>query len=319
MRRVLYLTHYNVDTFPFLRSYFNDKGWAWEYVHSPVSRSEYINAFIGAWRAVKKASEGDVIVSYMCSAGVLCWWISLFCLKKVEIIGCNLTLKGDKGWMTRIMTHLYRWALKSRRFTLTVTSNRYGETVKNRLGTSRSFPLLRDFSQYPGYARPYQDNGKRIFFGGNSQRDWKRCLHFATLLPDWKFVLVGWKDSDDATLPPNVRVFRSLPFPRFMAAMSQSTIVLNLVRYNCPAGLIVMMEATWEGRLIATNSNDVIQEYVSSERGIIAENDEQLASLIRQCYNDDSAAEKVKAMQRFLSEQCSAEKYAQTLYAIVDK
>lgn len=319
MHRVLYLTHYNVDTLPFLRPYFNDKGWEWEYVHPPVAYSEYVNAFLGAWQAVRMAKKGDVIVSYMCSAGVICWWISLFCRKRVDVVACNFTLKDDKGWMTKIMTQLYRWALKSDRFTMTVTSNRYGESMKRKLGTYRSFPLLRDFNQYPGHTNPYHDNGKRIFFGGNSLRDWKRCLHIATLLPDWKFVLVGWKNTSNASIPQNVRVIRSLPFPKFISAMSQATVVLNLVHYNCPAGLIVIMEATWEGKLIATNSNDVLREYVSSERGIIAKTDEQLAALIRKCYNDDSATEKVKAMQLFLKEQCSSEKYAQTLYAIVDK
>lgn len=314
---VYYLTHHNTVIFPFLRPVMEEAGARLVYVHPPVRFRESVNALIGAWRAVRKARHGDVIVAYMCSAGVLCWWVSRLTGKKVSVVGCNLTLKGDGSRRTAVMAWLYRKALKSPRFTLTVTSERYGRTMEERLGTTRPFPLLRDYGQFPGMAHGYRDNGKRIFFGGQSQRDWHRCLRVARLMPDWHFVIVGWNGAG-AEVPRNVRTIARLPFSRFMEVLSQATVVLNLVRHNCPAGLVVMMEATWLGKLVATNSNDVTQEYVTPERGVIAETDEELVEAIRRCYaQPEEAAKRVKAMQTFLKENCSEEVYAGRLREIV--
>ena len=133
------------------------------WLHSPIDYGEYVNALIGAWRAVRKATKGDTIISYMSSAGVLCWWISLILFKRIHIIATNLALKDDSSLQTRFMTLLYRKALKSKRFTLTVTSQQYGATMQKRLHSPCKLPLLRDYNHFPGYAKEYQDKGKRIF------------------------------------------------------------------------------------------------------------------------------------------------------------
>ncbi len=102
-----------------------------------------MNALLGAWTAVKKASKGDTIITYMSSAGVLCWWISFLLFKRIHVIATNLALKDDSSLQTRMMDMLYRGALKSKRFTLTVTSLRYGDTMQKRLHSKKELPLLR--------------------------------------------------------------------------------------------------------------------------------------------------------------------------------
>lgn len=79
-------------------------------------------------------------------------------------------------------------------------------SMQKAMNRTRSFPLLRDYGQYPGYAHAYHDNGKRIFCGGNSQRDWKSCLLLAEALPDWQFVLVGMRGEPPVAVPDNVKV-----------------------------------------------------------------------------------------------------------------
>lgn len=187
---IYYLTHYNRQTYPFLIDYLNKNGMSASWLHAPVNHGEYVNALLGAWHAVRKTSKGDTVITYMCSAGVLCWWISLILFKKVHVIATNLTLKNDGSLQTRLMTFLYRGALKSKRFTLTVTSQRYGETMQRKLHSKRILPLLRDYGHYPGYAHGYEDKGKRIFCGGNTQRDWMSCVNLAKQMPDWHFLLV---------------------------------------------------------------------------------------------------------------------------------
>ena len=288
------------------------------WLHSPTNHGEYVNALIGAWHAVRKTTKGDTIISYMSSAGVLCWWISLILFKRIHIIATNLALKDDSSLQTRFMTLLYRKALKSKRFTLTVTSQRYGETMRKRLHSKQELSLLRDFNHFPGYAKKYQDKGKRIFCGGNTQRDWISCVDLAKQMPDWRFLLVGWKNEEQIEIPRNIKRIERLPFPQFMQAMRDSTIVYVPVKWNCPAGLIVMMEAAWEGKLIATSKNDITEEYISEEHGIADNDVKNVAKQINKLYlHPQDCQKKVSSMQEFLFKFCSADVYSKTIAELV--
>lgn len=315
---IYYLTHYNQQTYPFLIDYLNRNGLSASWAHTPVNHGEYVNALIGAWKAVRKATKGDTIISYMSSAGVLCWWISVILFKKIHIIATNLALKDDSSLQTRTMAMLYRIALKSKRFTITVTSHQYGETMKKRLHSPKELPLLRDYGHYPGYTRDYEDKGKRIFCGGNTQRDWMSCVNLAKQMPDWKFLLVGWKNEGQLEIPSNIKRIERLPFPQFIQAMRDSTVVYVPVKWNCPAGLIVMMEAAWEGKLIATSLNDITAEYISDEHGIADNNVENVAKQLNSLYlNPEEGKKRVNNLQVFLSTHCSAETYSKTIAELI--
>lgn len=315
---IYYLTHYNQQTYPFLIDYLNRNGLSASWAHTPVNRGEYVNALIGAWNAVRMASKGDTIITYMSSAGVLCWWISVLLFKRIHIIATNLALKDDSSLQTWVMTLLYGGALKSKRFTLTVTSQLYGETMKNRLHSPHKLPLLRDYGHFPGYAKEYQDKGKRIFCGGNTQRDWISCVNLAKQMPDWKFLLVGWKNEGQLEIPSNIKRIERLPFPQFIQAMRDSTVAYVPVKWNCPAGLIVMMEAAWEGKLIATSLNDITAEYISDEHGIADNNVENVAKQLNSLYlNPEEGKKRVNNLQEFLSTHCSAETYSKTIAELI--
>ena len=315
---IYYLTHYNQQTYPFLIDYLNRNGLSASWAHTPINHGEYLNALIGAWNAVRKASKGDTIITYMSSAGVLCWWISYILYKNIHIIATNLALKDDSSLKTLFMIFLYRVALKSKRFTLTVTSQQYGETKQKHLHSFHKLPLLRDYGHFPGYAKEYQDKGKRIFCGGNTQRDWISCVNLAKQMPDWRFMLVGWKNEEQIEIPKNIKRIERLPFPHFMQVMRDSTIVYVPVKWNCPAGLIVMMEAAWEGKLIATSKNDITIEYISCERGIADNDINNVAKQINELYlNPEDCKKKVSNLQQFLTEQCSAEVYSKTISDLV--
>lgn len=316
---VYYLTHYDVDTFPFLIKYLKDKGYEAEYLHTPTNSNEYVNDFRGALHAVNTAKAGDTIITYLCSAGVLCWWISMLKHKKIKVISSNLTLKDDQSMRTRLMRFLYRKAVKSKRYIQLINSRSYEKLIQKVLHTSRPLPLLRDYNQYPGYAREFNDNGKRIFCGGNTHRDWDRCLHIAKLLPQWKFLFVGFTPKEGKSIPKNVKTFSHLPFPYFMQGMRESTFVLNIAKYNCPAGLIVLMQSAWEGRVIAMNENDVTKEYITDERGIISKTDEEIAQKIELAYSDQEGMKrKVHNMQDFLTKECSAENYCESMLRAIE-
>lgn len=316
---IYYLPHYPTKTFSFLEQYFSKKGKVFSYVFPGATGFEYLNALIGAWRAVRRCCKDDTIITYMCSAGVLCWWVGRLLGKHPRIIAANLTLKDDTGWRTKLMTFLYKKAVKDPHFALAVTSRTYGDRMQKLLHTETPLPLLRDYAHFPGFAHPYRDKGKRIFCGGNSLRDWQRCLHIATLMSDWHFLFVGRKNVQGEQLPANVKSIERLPFNAFVQAMQEATLVLNIAKYNCPAGLIVMMQASWLGKVVVMNRNDVTVEYITDKRGIIAESDEDIAKAIASAYmeGEESMSKRVSAMQDFLQRECSAQAYCQGIDRIL--
>lgn len=138
---IYYLTHYDRDTFPFLIQYLRKQGYEVEYAHTPTGGSEIRNALLGAWRVVRRARRGDTIITYMCSAGMLCWWVSMLTGKRVHVISSNLTLKNDGSLRTKVLTGLYRVTVKSKRYTQLVTSLKYGKSAW-RKNTARRFARI---------------------------------------------------------------------------------------------------------------------------------------------------------------------------------
>lgn len=320
-RRVYYLNHYNVETFPFVLERLRQAGYEAESLFQPTSHGEYANALLAAWTTVRRLRRDDILVVYLCSTAVLCWWVSVLLHKPIRILSCGFALRNDASLQTRLMTFLYRHACRSPRFRITVNSAPYGRLLEQRLGLSEGrLPLLHDYGQWPGYERDYADNGKRIFFGGGTHRDWDDAIRLARELPDWHVMLVGYDASQrQEPLPHNVKAIRRLPFRQFVLNMRAATVVYVSVKYAIPAGLIVMMEAAWEGKLIAARTNAALDEYVTPDHGLVAHDAAEAARLISECYaHPDRCAAKVRAMQQFLHQECSKERYADRIVELVN-
>lgn len=306
-----FLTHYDRKYFTGFVERMNDRGMTTRWVHSPVSHGERVNNFIGAWRAVKVSKKGDTIIAWYDFQGILAWWICLLTFRDRNIVALNIRLKDKTTLVNRMAAFLYKYALRSSNMKATVSSLEYGEALKKRLGISRDFPLVRDINLYPGYCLPFKDNGRRIFCGGNQSRDWNRVMRVARLLPDYRFVVImpGKEREEVADVPSNVRILCDVPYKTFMGYMHSSTFLLLPVDTNAPAGLIVMFEATWLGKLLFTNSTQVMREYIGEHHGVLVRNDDQkFANKIEYYYNhQEEAAEKVNCFQKYLREECSEE------------
>ena len=306
-----FLTHYDRKYFTGFVERMNDRGMTTRWVHSPVSHGERMNNFIGAWRAVKVSKKGDTIIAWYDFQGILAWWICLLTFRDRNIVALNIRLKDKTTLVNRMAAFLYKYALRSSKMKATVSSLEYGEALKKRLGINRDFPLVRDINLYPGYCLPFKDNGRRIFCGGNQSRDWNRVMRVARLLPDYRFVVImPGKEREKVTdVPSNVRILCDVPYKTFMGYMHSSTFLLLPVDTNAPAGLIVMFEATWLGKLLFTNSTQVMREYIGEHHGVLVRNDDQeFADKIEYYYShQEEAAEKVNCFQKYLREECSEE------------
>src|SRR5574344_2132192 len=322
---IYFLSNYNVDRCPFLVNGLRKRGMDTEWVRTPENHRETVNHLIGAYRAVKRSKKGDVILCWLDIQGVMCFWIGLMMFRHRHIIAINIRIKDKKTLKNRFAAFMYSMALRSKWVMATVTSTEYGQAVTKRLGVENKYPLVRDANLYNGYEYEFHDNGKRIFCGGNNSRDWDMAVKVAALLPDFKFLLVmpsqklAMKYKSEVS--HNVKVLHNIPYQQFMGAIGGATFSLLPLDTDAPAGLIVMFQSAWEGKLVFTNSTQTTREYIGKDKGVMIEGDASAyADAIHYYYeHQDEAAIKIRNFQKFLHEECSDEIMVEKLADVIVK
>lgn|SRR5574344_225269 len=322
---IYFLSNYNVDRCPFLVNGLRERGMDTEWVRTPENHRETVNHLIGAYRAMKRSRKGDVILCWLDIQGVMCFWTGLLMMRRRHIVAINIRIKDKRTLKNCFAAFLYGMALRSKWVTATVTSEEYGRAVTRRLGVENKYPLVRDVNLYSGYEREFSDNGKRIFCGGNNSRDWGMAIKVAKRLPDYQFLLVmpnmrlvkRWQP----TAPKNVKILCNIPFRNFMRCIHEATFSLLPLDTNAPAGLIVMFQSAWEGRLVLTTSTQTTREYIGYENGVmIEEGAADYADAIKYYYaHQEEAAEMVRNFQKFLHKECDGDIMVEKLYRIIVK
>ena len=320
---VYFLANYNWKLKSFLVDGLKAKGIRTDYILTPETKSKLLNWSAGAIKAIIKSNRRDVILCNYDFQAVLCYWLCWITFRKRRIVAINILLKEKNTIRNKIVTWMYRIALHDEKWMkATVTSIGYGEKIQRRLHVSNGFPLVRDWYGYSGKEKPYDNKGKRIFCGGSNGRDWDKVIRIAKLMPDYHFLLVmpsAFKKKYGNFRLKNVNLRFDLPFEQFISALSQSTFVLLPVDTDAPAGLVVMFQAAFLGRLVFTNSNSVLKEYIGEDNGIMIDGGENDYVSAIQYYQEHTseACDKVCNFQHFLQNNCSEDLYCESIYKIL--
>lgn len=321
---IYFLSNYDVDRCPFLVNGLRKRGLDTVWVRTPENHPGTVNHLIGAYRAMKRSRKGDVILCWLDIQGVMCYWIGWLLMRHRHIVAINIRLKDKKTLKNRFAAWMYGRALKSKWVMATVTSMEYGRAVTKRLGVEYIYPLVRDVNLYSGYERDFSDNGRRIFCGGNNSRDWGMAVEVAARLPEFKFLLVmpdmKLAERYKPMASKNVKIRYNIPYDSFMNAIHSATFSLLPLDTEAPAGLIVMFQSAWEGRLVFTNSTQTTREYIGTDHGVMLESPtaEDYADSIRYYYeHQDEAAAKVRDFQKFLHAECSGETMVDGLAKVI--
>lgn len=295
-----------------------------EEIYSPGSSYKWISWLKGAVMAIQRSSSGDTCVFWYDFQGVIALWMcKLFFLKR-RIIILNLLLKYKPTLKNRLASCFYKSALLSDYVTTTVTSLAYGEALNRQLKITKRHELLHDI--YPTVNE--KESGSKasenmVFCGGSNGRDWELMMEIGQSMADVQFTLVMpasvYEYYLKRTLPGNIHILKNVSLPEFNRLLQESSIVVLPLNTNAPAGLIVVLQAASQQKLVITTSTPVTKEYIDQDSGVLCENiAEQYIKEIRfHLQHPDIAMTKGRVLHDKLKSMCSQETYIKKLCHII--
>lgn len=294
-----------------------------------VRPSSYFKNKLAGWlhgcvKVLRESSKDDTIVcvfdfqAVICS--VLCSWFHL----RRRIICINILLKDKNTYKNRLVSKLYRKALRKENFMATVNSTQYGMWLNKKLRTKATFTLLRDVF-HERYHTDFDGlYNNAIFCGGWNGRDWNFIIQLAKEMPDVPFNLVmhTWvKDKLKLTIPENVYLQTSISGEQFYHLMCESALLCLPLDTEAPAGLLVIFHAAANEIMTITTDTVVTREYIGNDRGVVLKNDLTLwKNCIYHFLEDTNLRRKyARNLARFLREECSEKKYVEVLRRMIEE
>jgi len=292
---------------------------------SPSCRNLFLSWLIGCIVILVKTNSNDTIVCWYDFQAVLCYWLSKLIFKRRKIVCINLLLKDKESMKNKVVAWLYKKALKSKHFEASVTSVKYGNHLKKRLGIDKELFLLHDV-----FHENYKVNDRveilpnTVFCGGRNGRDWKFMIDVAKIMPNVEFHLVMPKatyEEFQTELPSNVVAKYTLSMDDFMKEMCSCEIVALPLDTEAPAGLIVLFQAAANMKYIITTDTMTTREYLKDGRGCLLPNDVVTwkKAISERLVNVKSNAEASEKLLNFLETECSEEKFVEGVERMIKK
>lgn len=292
-------------------------------VYSPKCSKLIVGWLKGSLSVLEQSHRNDSIVCWYDFQAVLCYWLSRLTFKRRKIVCINLLLKDKDSMKNKVVSWLYKKALKSSRFVASVTSVEYGNHLRKRLGIDKNLFLLHDV-----FHDNYKVNDRvevhlnTVFCGGRNGRDWKFMIDVAKAMPNVKFHLVMPKatyEEFQTELPSNVVAKYNLAMEDFMKEMCSCEIVALPLDTEAPAGLIVLFQAAANMKYIVTTDTMTTREYLSDGKGTLLPNKvecwkEAIQELLLNPLRRKEASGKLLT---FLKEECSEKKFVEGIENMV--
>ena len=291
--------------------------------YSPKRYKLIVGWLLGCLKVLKLSQKDDTIVCWYDFQAVLCYWLAKISFNQRKIVCINLLLKDKSSMKNKVVSWLYKKALKSKHFVASVTSVEYGIHLKERLGINKELFLLHDV-----FHEDYKVNASldvcpnTVFCGGRNGRDWKFMIEVAKAMPHVQFHLVMPKvtyDEYQHELPSNVVAKYNLSMDDFMKEMCSCEIVALPLDTEAPAGLIVLFQAAANMKYIITTDTMTTREYLSDGRGsLLTDKVEVWVKEIQRVLSD--AMTQKEGPQRFVSflrNDCSERKFVSGIETMV--
>lgn len=289
---------------------------------SKAYNHKYKAWIVGCLKVIKCSSKNDTIICVFDFQAVLCSLLCSLLFLKRKFICINIMLKDKDTFKNKLVSLLYKRALKRKKFIATVTSPQYGEWLNRKLGTHVNFVLLHDVF-HERYLHQYQAEIKNsVFCGGWNGRDWNFMLDVARAMPDESFTLVmhtGVKEELNADIPPNVNLHTSISSNQFYQLMCESALVCLPLNTEAPAGLLVFFHAAANKRMVITTDTVTTREYIGKDRGVALKNNvDDWVTCIRHLLTDTKQRETyANNMLCFLKNECSENSYVKVINKLI--
>ena len=321
MRNII-LLHDRAANLRFLVSGLEDKDFTVRLINNKSNKSDFLHWVKGCLITLYKSEKNDVIICWFDFQAIICWWMGLFLLRRRRIVAINLLLK-DKGTVrNKVVSYMYKHALKSKYLKATVTTQGYGNLLCQKLGIDVKFSLLRDIYIQKEQESTLEDCGRTVFCGGNNGRDWKIAISVAERMKNtnFTFVVPPAIKRHLNNIPSNVCLYSSIPESEFDCLMKKCSVVFLPLDTNAPAGLIVMFKAAAFGKGVVTTGTPVTEEYFRDNRGLIGNSIEDYKNLIEILLSDITQRKQMAFnFRNYLEVECSEEKYIKCIIGIIRK
>lgn len=292
----------------------------------PSEQCKSVKEMIRAcYKCIQESDAGDTIICWYDFMGILCWWLCEVLHKKRNIVALNILLKKKKTLKNNVARFLYRQALKSANLNATVTSKEYGRFVNELLNIKKKYVLIHDIyhGHYDiGYRGEVKENS--VFCGGRNGRDWDFLFQLIGKMPDIQFNVVVPKGQFEQYWNHgrnNVSIETEITEKNFLELMCQSSLVILPLNTEAPAGLIVMFQAAGNGKLIISTDTVTTKEYLATNRGVLCKHsfDEWESQTRFWLAHKKEAQESALNFRKFLENECSEQKFAETLLLLVNQ
>ena len=258
--------------------------------------------------------------------GVYVYFISKLLLRKKKILILNIMNPPEKRLYSRLRDQVYRFALKSDLCYATVNTNSLIKVYRDSFNLpNKKFYVLQDSVQFhEEIVNKFNSKGNYIFFGGSGGRDFELALKIAENTPWTEFVFVIRKKHYfyKTPLSKNVKVFYDIPSNEFNELMLNSSFVILPIKYDTPAGIIVLITAALMCKCVIASNTLTISEYITHEyNGILVDNKdfESWLNYIKTAIKDVEFRERLGTqLNRDILSMTSHESYMKNLKMILN-
>jgi len=281
---------------------------------------------IACFKAVLKSKKNDLIISWLDIMGVYVFLISKLLLRKRNILILNIMNPPGKNLYSRLRDKVYRYALKSDHCFATVNTHSLVKVYRDSFNLSNKiFYVLKDSVQFHEViGTKTNNNGSYIFFGGSGGRDFELALSIAQNTPWAEFVFVIRKKHYiyKPPLPQNVKIYYDIPSTEFNDLILNSNLVLLPIKYDTPAGIIVLITAAFMSKCVIASNTLTLKEYIRHEyNGILVQhqNFENWLNYIKIALKDDEFRERLGTqLHKDILSMTSHENYMKNFFVILD-
>ena len=167
-----------------------------------------------------------------------------------------------------------------------------------------------------------KEKTRSVFCGGRNGRNWKLLAQIAEKMSDTVFNFAMPQQCYEeykSRFGENVNAKFDIPENEFAKLMLESELMVMPLDTEAPAGLIVLLHAAGNGKLIITSNTVTTREYFGDGKGALCENNvDEWVDQIRYWQNHPQEAEhNAKKCRTFLENECSERKYAEVLMQVI--
>lgn len=275
---------------------------------------------------LSRANENDIIICWYDFQAVLIWWLITILHKKTNkgIFCINLLLKDKPTLKNRATSFLYKRALLSPNFHASVTSVNYGKWLNNKLNIECKYQLLHDIYVEDWKCKHDIATIKNsVFCGGCNGRDWDFLIQLAQKLPNVRFIVVMQEvvyKRYESRFPANMEIECDISFSDFIERLCAAEMEVLPLDTDAPAGLQVIYQAAANGKMVITTKTATTVEYINNENGEALPRDVGIWSEKIKFYLEhlDISYKKAEKLRVFLSTECSAKKYYETINKMIE-